>query len=138
MSLRTLRSAIDGLPSALQRRVLDYGAFINEAAPDIFMEAGIAQPTAHEVDELVFVAGMRKLWSLVEFQRNTLNAITSADSYGFGGVVARGTVYTPDSREVLAVNAMGNQLRNILETGNMMPLIRLPSILAVARTLRSR
>lgn len=53
----------------MQRRVLDYGAFINEAAFDIFGEAGIVQPSESLVDELVFVAGMRKLWSIVEFQR---------------------------------------------------------------------
>src|SRR5690349_7273006 len=101
VSVRTLRTAIDGLPPTLQRRVLDYGTFINEAARDIFAQAGIARPTAREIDELVLVAGMRKLWSLVEFQRNTINAITTARSYGIQGVAARGTIYTSNSRDAL-------------------------------------
>jgi hypothetical protein len=122
----------------MQRRVLDYGAFINEVALEIFTEAGVAQPTAQEVDELVFVAGMRKLWSLIEFQRNTLNAITSAGSYGIAGVVARGTLYTSNSYEVLAVNALGDQLRSLLEENEVMPLIRLRSLVEVARGLRSQ
>jgi hypothetical protein len=138
VSVRTLRTAIDGLPPALQRRVLDYGTFINEAAPDIFIEAGVTRPTAREVDELVFVAGMRKLWSMVEFQRNTLNAITTAHSYGIQGVVARATLYTANSREVLEVNALGNELRSLFEASELMPLIRMRSIVEVARILRSQ
>jgi hypothetical protein len=138
MSLRTLRTAVADLPAAVQRRVLDYGAFINEAAPDIFTEAGVSRPSANEIDQLVFVAGMRKLWALVEFQRNTINAITTTGSYGVEGVIARGTRYTPNSREVLAVNALGNELRNLLETGEVMPLIQLRSLAEVARAVRSQ
>jgi hypothetical protein len=129
---------VQDLPSPIQRRVLDYGAFINEVASEIFTEATISQPTSQELDELVFVAGMRKLWSLIEFQRNTLNAITTAGSYGIGGVVARGTLYTSNSYDVLAVNALGEQLRNLFEASEVMPFIRLRSLVEVARRIRSQ
>jgi len=137
MSLRILRTAVDGLPQALQRRVLDYGAYINEIAPEIFEEAAVTLPTQREVDELVFIAGMRKLWSLVEFQNNTINAITSAAAYGFAGITARGTVLTRGSNEVIAVNAMEAELRSLFEASDLMPLIRLRSLRAVARHIRS-
>lgn len=65
MSLRALSDAIDSLPYALSEQVLSYAKSLELAAPDIFKNAGIKR-TKELTDTLVFIAGLRKLFSIVD------------------------------------------------------------------------
>ena len=65
MSLRALSDTIDSLPHALSEQVLSYAKSLELVAPDIFKNAGIKR-TKELTDSLVFIAGLRKLISIVD------------------------------------------------------------------------
>jgi hypothetical protein len=136
VSLQLLRYVIEELPASLQQRVIDYGSYINEAARDIYADVGVEQPSRRAVDRLVMVAGLRKFWSMLEFQRNTLNAILDQRWFDMNGVVARGTYITRNSEEVQAVNAMRDDLQAVLEQADVMHMVRMSSLTDIARELR--
>lgn len=65
MSIRALSEAITDLPQALSEQVLSYARSLDIAAPEIFKDAGV--PFSRKIaDTLVFVAGVRKLLSIVD------------------------------------------------------------------------
>lgn len=64
MSIRILSETIDDLPHALSKQVMSYARSLEYAAPEIFKEAGIRQ-SRELTNILVFVAGLRKLYSIV-------------------------------------------------------------------------
>jgi len=65
MSLKLLSDALESLPYSLKEQVLGYARSISEAAPEIFKEAGVRRDNKTE-DTLVFLAGMKKLFSIVD------------------------------------------------------------------------
>lgn len=65
MSIRALSEAITDLPYALSEQVLSYARSLDVAAPEIFKDAGV-QFSREVADTLVFVAGLRKLLSIID------------------------------------------------------------------------
>ncbi|MBZ0087146.1 MAG: hypothetical protein K8F33_03480 [Thermomonas sp.] len=65
MSIQALSEAITDLPYALSEQVLSYARSLDVAAPDIFKDAGV-RFSRELADTLVFVAGLRKLLSIVD------------------------------------------------------------------------
>ncbi|MDT8428289.1 MAG: hypothetical protein RQ757_05945 [Pseudomonadales bacterium] len=65
MSIRALSDAITDLPYGLSEQVLSYARSLDVAAPEIFKDAGV-QFSRELADALVFVAGLRKLLSIVD------------------------------------------------------------------------
>lgn len=67
MSLWILRDMIDELPRSLREQVDSYALFVQEAGPEVFRSLDV-DPTPTQVDTLVFLAGLRRLWGLVDSQ----------------------------------------------------------------------
>lgn len=65
MSIKALSEAIEPLPYTLSEQVLSYAKSLEAAAPQIFADAGI-QRTRENTDKLVFIAGLRKLFSIMD------------------------------------------------------------------------
>jgi hypothetical protein len=72
MSYRELEETVKGLPWVLEEQVLGYARSVDEALPEIFREAGRAFDRAL-ADQVVFLAGLRKLHSIVAGNYWTLN-----------------------------------------------------------------
>lgn len=72
MSYRKLQETVKGLPWALEEQVLGYARSVDEALPEIFKEAGRAFDRAIG-DQIVFLAGVRKLHSIVASSYWTLD-----------------------------------------------------------------
>jgi len=64
MSLRELQETARGLPPNLQEQVIGYARSVRDALPDIFREAG-SPHDAKIADQVIFLAGVRKIHSLV-------------------------------------------------------------------------
>lgn len=65
MTIRALEEALEVLPFSLAEQVLSYAKSVEAAAPDIFRSAGLRQ-TPEITNKLVFVAGIRKLFSIID------------------------------------------------------------------------
>jgi hypothetical protein len=65
MSLRILAETISDLPYGLSEQVLSYARSLEVAAPEIFREAGVSA-NRELIESLVFIAGLRKLYSIVD------------------------------------------------------------------------
>lgn len=72
MSYKVLIDAIQGLPRALKDQVLGYALCVEGALPEIFKKAGRQYDNAIG-DQIIFLAGMRKLYSLVSSNYWTLD-----------------------------------------------------------------
>jgi len=64
VSYKELEETVKGLPWALEEQVLGYARSVDDALPEIFREAGRAFDRAL-ADQVVFLAGLRKLHSIV-------------------------------------------------------------------------
>lgn len=76
MSIALLSSTLKELPYSLREQVLGYAESVAAAAPSIAAEVGI-DPSQQRVDELVFLAGIRKLYGLVASSYWALDNSTS-------------------------------------------------------------
>lgn len=65
MSIHALSETIDELPYNLSQQVLSYARALEIAAPEIFKDAGV-KPNPELTNTLVFIAGLRKLFSIVD------------------------------------------------------------------------
>ncbi|MFO7906923.1 MAG: hypothetical protein R6U98_29980 [Pirellulaceae bacterium] len=65
MSIRGLSDTITDLPYGLSEQVMSYARSLDVAAPEIFKDAGV-QFSQEMADTLVFIAGLRKLLSIVD------------------------------------------------------------------------
>ena len=65
MSIHALSKAIEDLPYALSEQVLSYARSLELAAPAILKDAGV-RPNRELTNTLVFIAGLRKLFSIVD------------------------------------------------------------------------
>lgn len=64
MSKTILMEAVGELPYALRDEIEGYTSSVLESSPEIFREAGLKMDP-QLLDEFVFFAGLRRLWSLV-------------------------------------------------------------------------
>ena len=76
MSIAILTSTLQGLPYGLREQILGYAESVRAAAPSIARDAGV-QPSQRVFDELVFMAGVRKLHGLVASNYWALDNSTS-------------------------------------------------------------
>lgn len=60
------------MPFRLREQVIDYVASVADAIPEIFSDAGI-EFSAELRDDLLFLAGIRKIWTLVNGQFELVN-----------------------------------------------------------------
>lgn len=65
MSLTLLSSTVSELPFALREQILGYAESVKHALPTIFADAGIANIRQEVADHVIFLAGIKKLHSLV-------------------------------------------------------------------------
>ncbi|MFA4911414.1 MAG: hypothetical protein WC649_10285 [Desulfobacteria bacterium] len=124
MSLRELADTINSLPYALSDQVLSYAKSLELSAPDIFKDAGIER-TKELTDTLVFIAGLRKLFSIVNSNYwviDNAGAILSKQNQYEVRVgrtdLSRGGTYHQ------ALNALSKDLYEILSQHNLLQYVQ--------------
>jgi hypothetical protein len=89
MSLELVDQMVQQLPYTLRDQVTGYAAAIEECGEDIFHDTEVPFDQAL-LDRLVFVVGVRRLWTLVDWQFSVLNNSLSmlsrdqADGFAIG------------------------------------------------------
>ena len=133
MSRRQLRELMEEFPASIQERVLDYALRVEEAALDIFENVGRRQLAQSEVDDLVFLAGIRKLWAMIDFQYRTFQAVVTAEEYGLAGLRAGPSIYARGSPDLVAVSLLREDLRRTLMDFGIFQVIQVRNLSDLAR-----
>lgn len=134
--MTALTQITDDLPAAIASDILGYARSVQAALPDIFRDARMRADTSIG-DQLVFLAGMKKLESLVSSQFWTLeNSLHAMAESGVEGVrvgprtLSRGSDYHERLREMLL------DLEQILAEAGLTELLAERSYSQIARQLR--
>jgi hypothetical protein len=100
LSLARLHSTIRDLPYGLREQIIGFATYIDDASDDLLDLAGITEPSRNQIDELVYIAGLWRLWQIINslfslldnslslLQSNNLTGATLGDSdigYRMGG-----------------------------------------------------
>lgn len=115
MSLDALRQVASNLPIVLRDQVNDYAVFVHEVSESIFSEMGI-QPTAKQIDDFIFLAGIHRLWTLIDSQYWILdNSLTLLEQHEVHSIRIHSNVYEKRSDAYLRLKSLRTDLSKQLE-----------------------
>jgi hypothetical protein len=135
MSMDAIERLLGGFPAALRDPVLGYAVSVKGALPEIFREARIDPDPVLE-DQVVFIAGIRKLHAMVSSTFWTLNkALRQLGTRDIPSVRIGARGYSLDSVEYRRIEALYDSLRTRLEEENLLRFMRGISYAAVLQTL---
>jgi len=132
MSLEALRETLSALPYTLSDQILSFATFIEDAADDLFPAAGLPDPTSDQINQLVYIAGIWRLWKIVSGQLSLLNAalgfLSETDAPGVADRVARpsggfllgATTYDRESPTYHLLLELETNLRQVLRDQDLM------------------
>ncbi len=125
MSLRDVEDLVSELPYALRNQVAGYARSVQVAAPTILVEAGL-DVTPNRVDQLTFLAGVRRLEAIVGSSYWTLyNANRLLTETGGGVPVVGRTEYSTTAPIYRRLRALYNELQQIIENQGLRTLLRM-------------
>ena len=135
MSIQAIEKLVGGFPAALRDPVLGYALSVKGALPDIFREARI-EPDPEIADQVVFIAGVRKLYAMVSSTFWTLNkALRQLNTRDVPAVRIGGRAYSLDSIEYRRIEALYDSLRTRLEEEEILRFMRTISYANLVQTL---
>jgi len=115
MSRAAFRRVIANLPPRLRDQLDGYVQTVEMHASDIFDDAGVPI-TPERRNQLVFIAGVRRLWALVDGQYELLhNTLDTLGGQEVDAISIGSTVYAPGSPEYRRVRLLRDQLRERLQ-----------------------
>lgn len=119
MSLSELVSATNGLPYSLKDQVLGFATFVEDSADDLLESAGVTEISDSLIDELVFAAGMWRLWKSVNAQISLLDSsLTLLAASGVSEVRMGTTSYTRSSPVYGLLTTLRDDFRNSFRDGS--------------------
>jgi hypothetical protein len=114
MSRAAFADLIQPLPFRLRDQLYGYALAVEEAANSILRDAGL-EPTPPLRDRLVFAAGVRQLWAIVDGQYSVLDrSLRWLADYQVGGLFVGGARYTRQGEDFAEIRRLRNSLRRIL------------------------
>lgn len=130
-----LALALSKAPWALRQQILDYADRVNEQATSIFDEAELEMSQQTRSD-FVFVAGLRKLRSLIHSQWWTLrSSLDLVERYEVSTVRLGNTDYSRRSAEYRALVRLRDDLDRLLVRLEVRHLVAASSLKEVATLL---
>jgi hypothetical protein len=123
MSRAAFANLIQPLPFRLRDQLYGYALTIEEAADRILRDAGL-EPTPSLRDRLVFAAGVRQLWAIVDGQYSVLDrSLRWLADYQVGGLFVGGARYIRQGEDFAEIRRLRNSLRAILVEVGMEEII---------------
>jgi hypothetical protein len=117
VSLSELMSAIENLSYAQRDQILGFATFVEDAADDLLEAAGIQDISEPLIDQLVYAAGVWRLWQSINSQVSLLNnSLTLMAASGVNGVQLGSTTYTRSSSDYVMLTDLRNDLRRALQS----------------------
>ena len=122
------------MPYRLREQILDFATFVEDAAEDLLQSAGVPEASDDLVDQLVYIAGMWRLWQAINGQVSLLdNSLALLQTGGVEGVQMGRRVYTDRSperemlielRETFTVTLMSQDLGYVTSGRSLPDLVR--------------
>jgi hypothetical protein len=120
MSLDEVVSWTENLSYAHRDQILGFATFVEEAADDLLEAAGVQAITELLIDQLVYAAGVWRLWQSINSQVSLLNnSLTLMAASGVDGVRLGGTTYTRNSQQYVMLTALRDDLRRVLRDSGL-------------------
>ena len=120
MSLDELVSVTENLSYAHREQVLGFATFVEDAADDLLEAAGVHNVNDQLIDQLVYAAGVWRLWQSINSQVSLLNnSLTLMAASGVNGVRLGSTTYTRDSQQNLMLTRLRDDLRRVLRDNGL-------------------
>lgn len=136
MSIERVEALLGESPSSLRDPVIGYAESVKAALPDIFRQAGLASDSLLE-NEVVFIAGIRKLYAMVSSTFWTLQkALTKLSEREVPNIRIGGHRYSFDSAEYRRLHALHDSLRAVLEQENLLRFMGRVNYADVVRALK--
>lgn len=133
MSIERIESLVAEFPQDFRDSVIGYARSVRAALPDIFREADLSPDPVLE-DEVVFIAGVRKLYAIVSSTFWTLHkALSNLNTRDIPRVRIGGRGYGFDSPEYEQLRALHDSFRTLLDEED---LLRFMSGMNYATVLR--
>lgn len=112
MSLDELVSVTENLSYAHREQILGFATFVEDAADDLLEAAGVHNVGGQLIDQLVYAAGVWRLWQSINSQVSLLNnSLTLMATSGVNGVRLGSATYTRDSQQYLMLTRLRDDLR---------------------------
>jgi hypothetical protein len=131
VSLERVAAVVGQLPPKLREDVIGYARSVRSALPEIFREAGLAEDVRLG-DELVFLAGIRKLHASCSAAFWVLdNSLASLREANVVNVRMGSRVYSRGSPEWRQLSELVTGLERLLDQARLLDLMYEPSYAAV-------
>jgi hypothetical protein len=138
LSRAALVAMLEPLPYRLREQVIDYVAAVAEAAPEIFADAEIEQSPELR-DQLIFVAGIRKLWALVDGQFELVSDSLTLLGQSDVERIRIGSIPIDRQSELFtALRTLRNGLQRTLIEQQIFDIVRADSLASAVRALAAR
>jgi hypothetical protein len=135
MSIERVQSLLGEFPTNLSDPVIGYAESVRAALPDILHEAGVSPDQVLE-DEIVYIAGIRKLYGIVSSTFWTLQkALAKLDQREIPTVRVGGHRYSFQSPEYRRLELLHGSLRLLLEEENLMRFMQQTNYAGIVRAL---
>jgi len=138
MSRQAFGDLIDALPFGLRDQLDGYVAAVESVADDIIREAGL-DPSQAIRDQLVFAAGVRRLWAMVDGQWAVLDtSLRFLRENRVSRMRVGSAVYGSDSRDFVDVQRLRRQLSEELEQLELHDAVLVDDLSELARWVAAR
>ena len=136
MSIRALTEITEDLPHTIANDVMGYARSVQSAIPEIFRDARIREDRDLG-DQLVFLAGIKKLYSLISSQYWTLdNSLHLMEQDDVSVVRIGSTEISRGSDYHRRLRVAVREFERLLADANMTELIEIRSYSELAQRLR--
>lgn len=128
MSRTRLLAALEALPRGLADQLDTYMRFIEEVAPSIFDDTAVPFDLVLR-DQLVFLAGVRRLWALVNSQYRMLDeSLDMLRATDIDAVRVGSSLFGRNTGDYVALRELRMSLRNELRRLDILPFIDAPTV----------
>lgn len=123
MSIRRLSSILEPAPPQLREQIIGYARSVDAAAADIFEDADV--PFDEELaEDLVLLAGLRRLWSIVDGQYWIVaNSLHLLSDHNISEVGVGGSIYGYGTRSFQQIRDLRDQFQRLLRELNVLRLV---------------
>jgi hypothetical protein len=136
MSVALVQAFADHLPVRIREEVVGYSRSVENAAPDIFREAGIAFEDGL-ADQLVYAAGIKKLHAICSSSYWILdNSLNALSRQGITGIRLGPRIIGRGSREFQELSRLMLDLEQLLTDQHLGEVIAMNSYADILRVLR--
>lgn len=120
MSLDEVVAWTENLSYAHRDQIIGFATFVEDAADDLLEAAGVQTINERLVDQLVYAAGVWRLWQSINSQVSLLNnSLTLMAASGVDGVRLGSTTYTRNSQQYVMLTGLRDDLRTVLRDNGL-------------------